>query len=174
MQKRMPINLLSLLLVSVIVNGWANDNDLSLSYGQPTTSQNKRIASIDVVYERKLWATNSDQWAFGISGKLGHLSVDDESGTRLGGGAFARYHQGGLWLQIPIGVVWMDKVIYGEHQRYTKHYGGEVQFTYGIEAGYRLTPHLGVFYRYGHMSNGNRYHYNPALNSHNIGIKWAF
>ncbi|MGL4473399.1 MAG: acyloxyacyl hydrolase [Shewanella sp.] len=164
----------ALVLLGIPFQSAAKANDLNLSYGQPTKAQNKTISSIDLIYKRSFWTTEDNSWRAGLSGKVGNLTIDDESATKLGGGIFGSYQIGRFWLEVPIGVLWIDKSVFGENLRATKDYGGKLQFTYGIETGFYITSSVGLFYRFEHMSNGDQYEYNPALNSHNLGIRWAF
>jgi hypothetical protein len=52
--------------------------------------------------------------------------------------------------------------------------GGDIQFISHAALNYDFTPHLRVFYRFQHMSNGGLEHPNPGVNLHLFGASYLF
>ncbi|MCL2914170.1 acyloxyacyl hydrolase [Shewanella corallii] len=151
-----------------------NETGISFSDGRPTEKQNKEIESWDIGVRHSPWTLGDDFAQIGMSARVGQLKLDDESAIRAGVGAFVAKNFGWVTFSLPIGVVWLEKTEFGSEQLRTKNYGGNLQFTYGAEMAWNVSSHWQMFYRYEHMSNGDRYEYNPALNSHNFGLRVNF
>lgn len=60
-------------------------------------------------------------------------------------------------------VHWLTKHDFGR-----KRYGGPVQWTYAMGAKYLVSKNSFIAYEWQHMSNGDRYDFNPALETHNM------
>jgi hypothetical protein len=69
---------------------------------------------------------------------------------------------------------YLDNYIFNEGLYSTKNYGGNFQFYAAISANILVKNNFNIGYRLDHMSNGNMYNVNPALDSHNITIKYNF
>jgi len=52
--------------------------------------------------------------------------------------------------------------------------GGPFQFTTHVGFGFRIIDHLGIGYRFQHMSNACIYDKNPGLNLHMLEARWEF
>ncbi|MBT1445361.1 acyloxyacyl hydrolase [Shewanella sp. JM162201] len=151
-----------------------NENGIAFSSGIPASEQNKEISSMDMGYDHTMWEIGDDLAYVGFNVRAGQLSLDDESTLRLGTGLFLTKEIGKLTFSIPAGLLWLEQSEFGSNELHTKDYGGHVQFFLGAEVGYEMTRNWQFFYRFEHMSNGNRYELNPALNSHNLGFRVMF
>ena len=139
---------------------------MSISKGQPTSGQNKSISVQDLIYQQSITNILSREVSFGLMGRVGNIQVGSEQGTRLGIGSYTLINLSPVTISIPISILMLDKSGYGINEKATKNYGGKLQFTYGMEVGYSINHNWEVFYRFEHMSNANRYEYNPGLDSH--------
>ncbi|MGL4544200.1 MAG: acyloxyacyl hydrolase [Plesiomonas sp.] len=151
-----------------------DDTGISFSDGRPVSRQNKELSTWDLSIEHNFWSMGDDLATAGLSARVGQLTLGQESGLRTGIGAFIGKELGWLSLSLPVGIIWLKKTEFGAEQLRTKNYGGNLQFTMGAEMGLNMPGQWQLFYRFEHMSNGNHYDYNPALNSHNIGFRLSF
>lgn len=153
----------------------AKDNVVGLSYGIPVKEQNLTVQVLDLTYERNMYDFFDGMLDVGMNARIGNIRVGHEHATRLGAGVHATLNLGDVFFTLPLTMLWLDKNAFGlDNPDHTKNYGGELQFSYVAVAGYRLTESWSIFYRYAHMSNGENYEHNPALDTHNFGVKYRF
>ena len=147
-------------------------NSVSVSGG---INDNTDVKTIDVFYERTADIFESDFIDTGLFARAGNMSVDNESSTRLGLGGIIHFNAPEFMrgqqvkFSIPFGMVWLDKHDFGN-----TNYGGQWQFTTGLEAAYTIHKSFDVFYRFEHMSNAGIYNHNPGLDTHNVGLRFTF
>jgi len=55
-----------------------------------------------------------------------------------------------------------------------KRYGGPIHFSYRFGASFAIVQNINLSYSWQHMSNADRYDYNPALETHTIAIALGF
>ncbi|MCH1930192.1 acyloxyacyl hydrolase [Shewanella sp. A25] len=147
---------------------------IGISDGQPTTKQNVEINSWDLDVRHLLWEPDNDLASVGAIARVGQLSMGKETGFRTGLGIFLAKDFDWVSFSIPFGIVWLDKSEFGAGELHTKDYGGNWQFTYAGEMAVKVSKNWHFFYRFEHMSNWNNYEHNPALKSHNLGIRFNF
>ncbi len=149
---------------------------LSLSIGKPTSQQNMNIETLDIMVSKTIYPgpLMSSYPSLGINFRVGRLTANDEQSFKLGGGIFLRKKIKALSLTIPAGLMWIEKSHFGADEWHSKDYGGSIQFYYGAELTMNIYNMWSAGYRFEHMSNGDRYHSNPALDSHNIVISTSF
>jgi lipid A 3-O-deacylase len=61
-----------------------------------------------------------------------------------------------------------------EHSFEDQNLGGWFQFISHVGANFRLTEHLGIGYRFQHMSNACIYDKNPGVDLHMLELRWGF
>lgn len=146
-----------------------HSSQITIIYGTPTTQQNMEISNLDIIIDNSLFkpSLNSD---FGFNLRAGQLNLNGETAGRIGLGSYLKQRFGPLNISIPAGLIWLEKCVFGKDQWHTKNYGGKLRFFYGAELSVALNDGWHLSYRFEHMSNGDRYESNPALDSHNLGI----
>lgn len=168
-------NIIVFLILSITsLSAFSIENSFSISKGQPTSKQNKTIHVQDFIYQRFIDNSFSKFINLGITGRIGNLQVGNEQGTRFGIGSYATFDMFPFTISVPVFILMLDKSGFGINKKATKNYGGKLQFTYGFDIGYQINEKWELFYRFEHMSNANRYKFNPGLDSHNLGVKLYF
>lgn len=163
-----------LLCCSAQVN--ALDNQLKLSTGYPTQTQNLDLHRMELSYQRNLILPMLPaNWSLSPVFSLGQIMTSAGDATSLGIGSALKYH---LNSQFSVfsegGSYWLSQYSFGERGVAYKNYGGPFQFYYkfGAEFQWDRSWHLG--YAYQHMSNGKMYEENPALNTHTLTFSLSF
>ncbi|WP_299496988.1 acyloxyacyl hydrolase [uncultured Shewanella sp.] len=151
-----------------------NNNSIGLIYGEPTSTQNKTIYTYDIEYQNIFMRSESNRYFLGAGARIGQISVDDERGER-----FSLYLTPGINVSsfsfaIVGGGIYLTKTVFGENDVSTKDYGGHFQFILGANVMFHATKNWTIGYQFEHMSNWNNYDHNPALNTHNIVLKYQF
>ncbi|WP_430459461.1 acyloxyacyl hydrolase [Thalassolituus sp. LLYu03] len=145
------------------------DYSLGFKMGTPTKEQNVEIDTKEVYLRREF-----SQFSVGLMIPSMEVSVAQLNANELHG-----YNYGvGPSMTIPLAgfagkmqlvgsakVHWLTR-----HDFDRKQYGGPVQFTYSFGGKYQIERNMFVEYTWEHMSNGDRYEYNPALETHNFAI----
>ncbi len=151
-----------------------NNNSVSLIYGEPTSTQNKTIYTYDVEYQRIFLRFDSNRYFLGAGAKLGQISVDNERGERFSLYATPGLNVGSFSFALVGGGIYLTKTVFGENDLKTKDYGGHFQFILGANAIFHATENWAIGYQFEHMSNWNNYDHNPALNTHNLVLRYQF
>jgi len=74
-----------------------------------------------------------------------------------------------FWIRGGSSVTGLSENVYGDHDL-----GGPFQFTSHVGFGFRVIDHLGIGYRFQHMSDAGIYNNNPGLNMHMLEARWEF
>ncbi len=140
---------------------------IGLRYGTPTTKQNLPINTKEFYFQRRLRTPSGTLLVPAIEVSVSQLNVGDNKGYNYGFGPI---------INIPIGGS-KDKLYFtlqGKLHYLTRHdfgrkrYGGPVQWTYAFGIKTDLTINTFMSYSWMHMSNGDVYEHNPALETHRI------
>ena len=171
-------NVLYILVIMTLMFGYQSvfaqhDEKISISFGKPTKAQNMEISNIDIFLYSPLYSYKR-RLVIGFNARAGQLSVNDDSAKRIGIGAFFSHQYKRFNIAIPFGLMHLEKSHFGANEWHSKNYGGNVQFYYAAELSFNLLKGWQTGYRFEHMSNGDRYNSNPALDSHNITFSSSF
>ncbi|WP_298774403.1 acyloxyacyl hydrolase [uncultured Shewanella sp.] len=161
------------LLMTVSASDISN-NSIGLIYGEPTNTQNKTIYTYDVEYQRIFLRSDSNRYFLGAGATIGQISVDDEKGERLSLYLTPGVNVGSFSFALVGGGIYLTKTVFGENDVNTKDYGGNFQFIIGANAMFHATKSWTIGYQFEHMSNWNNYDHNPALNTHNLVLRYQF
>jgi len=147
------------------------DLDYSLGFrnGVPTTKQNVDINTKEVYLRRRFTEYSIGLMTPSLEVAVAQLNADDMHGYNYSVGPALSIPLAGFGSKLQLigsgKVHWLTKHDFGR-----KQYGGPVQWTYTFGAKYKIQANSYVEYTWEHMSNGDRYDYNPALETHNIAI----
>lgn len=148
-------------------------NTIGLRYGSPSQKQILPINTKEFYFQRRFNPITSTLLTPAIEVSVSQLNVGEEKGYVYGFGPA---------IQIPIGgssgnlhFTAHGKVHYLTRSNFgRKRYGGPVHWTYAFGVTSKLTVNTFATYAWQHMSNGDVYEYNPALETHtlSLGIKF--
>ena len=154
----------------------ALDSKLRVTTAQPTTTQNLDISELTLSYLHSSKAVFNNfrlYWYPAIS--LSSLNVNNEKSytaeATIGVNyplltKFNFFTEGGLR--------WLQQYQFGQRGEALKNYGGHWQYIAKVGLGYKIQRRWSFGYAYEHMSNGNRYTINPALNVHSLYVSYQF
>lgn len=148
-------------------------NTIGLRYGSPSQKQILPINTKEFYFQRRFNPISSTLLTPALEISVSQLNVGEEKGYVYGFGPA---------IQIPIGgsngnlhftahgkVHYLTRSDFGR-----KRYGGPVHWTYAFGVTSKLTVNTFATYAWQHMSNGDVYEHNPALETHtlSLGIKF--
>lgn len=144
-------------------------NMIAIRYGTPSEKQLLPIRTKEVYYQRRLDRISGTLLIPSIEVSVSELNVDGEKGYVYGFGPA---------ISIPIegsngsvNFTAHGKVHYLTRDDYgIKKYGGPVHWTYALGLKTRLSLNTFASYMWQHMSNGDVYKRNPALETHTMTL----
>jgi hypothetical protein len=157
------------------LNNMYLDHTLGLRAGTPTSGQNIEISTKEIYLQKEL-----AQFSIGLMTPSIEIAV-----AQLNGGADHGYNYSlGPAYAIPMTgfasrlrltahtkVHWLTRHEFrSEDGINTKNYGGPVHWSYAVGGKYQIEKNAYMEYTWQHMSNGDVYDYNPALETHNLTI----
>jgi hypothetical protein len=148
-------------------------NTMGLRYGVPSKAQNLPIHTKEFYYQRRMHPFSGTLLTPLIEFSISQLNVGDEKGYVYGFGPAIHIPVGGssgnLHFTAHGKIHYLTRDDYGR-----KRYGGPVHWTYAFGLQTELTVNTFATYKWQHMSNGDVYEYNPALETHtlSLGIKF--
>lgn len=170
-------NIFFLFIISFFISNplIAFDNTkLNINYGVPTSKQNISIRKLDLeLYKNILELNNKTDIDFYIGLGSFILKKNDYMNCSTGLGISYKLFRN-LNLNLIGKIKYLDNYIFNEGLYSTKNYGGHFQFYASISTNILLKSNFNLGYRLDHMSNGNMYNVNPALDCHNITITYNF
>ena len=154
----------------------AIESRMRLATSQPAVKQNLPVSELELSYlpkSKSLFNVQNLQWY--PSYNLGSLNVADDSvlmaGASLG---LAVGVTNSLYFFAEGGGVWLSEYQFGERGVAYKNYGGPLQFKTRLGIDYYINKDWSMGYAYLHMSNGERYEVNPALDAHSVHLIYEF
>lgn len=146
---------------------------IGLRYGSPTTKQILPINTKEFYFQRRLRSPNGSLMVPAMEFSVSQLNVGEEHGYVYGFGPVLNIPIGGtldrLYFTAQGKVHYLTRNDFGR-----KRYGGPVQWTYAFGIRSDLTVNTFASYAWQHMSNGDVYEYNPALETHTITLGVRF
>jgi len=106
--------------------------------------------------------------------------VDLSAGALRGGGdtGFIGSVGPGIALSMVDGLILLDggisAALLSEHRFGRENFGGPIQFVSHVGLSLKIGDHLGVGYRFQHMSNASIYNRNPGLDLHVLQLSYFF
>ncbi|NVK36957.1 MAG: acyloxyacyl hydrolase [Gammaproteobacteria bacterium] len=144
-------------------------NTLGLRYGSPSSKQVVPINTKEVYIQHRLHPITGSLITPAFELSVSQLNVGEEKGYVYGFGPAMSIPIGGsngnLHFTAHGKVHYLTRDDFGR-----KRYGGPVQWTYGFGIKSNLTINTFASYMWQHMSNGDVYEYNPALETHTITL----
>jgi hypothetical protein len=152
-----------------IISNMLLKNTIGLRYGSPSSKQVVPINTKELYFQHRLHPMTGSLITPAIEFSISQLNVGEDNGYVYGFGPA---------ISIPIGgsngnlnFTAHGKVHYLTRDDFgRKRYGGPVQWTYGFGLKTDLTINTFASYMWQHMSNGDVYDYNPALETHTITL----
>ncbi len=142
---------------------------IGLRYGAPTTKQILPINTKEFYFQRRLRTPTHTLIVPAMEVSVSQLNVGDEKGYVYGFGPMINIPIGGskdkLYFTMQAKVHYMTRHDFGR-----KRYGGPLQWTYAFGVKTDLTINTFASYTWMHMSNGDVYEHNPALETHRITV----
>ena len=146
---------------------------IGLRYGTPTNKQVAPINTKEFYFQRRLRTPANTLIIPAIELSVSQLNVGDDKGYVYGFGPMINIPIGGsrdkLHFTMQTKVHYMTRHSFGR-----KRYGGPVQWTYAFGVKAELTVNTFASYSWAHMSNGDVYESNPALETHRITLGIRF
>ncbi len=146
---------------------------IGLRYGTPTTKQILPINTKEFYFQRKLSTPAGTLIMPAMEVSVSQLNVGTEKGYVYGFGPMINIPIGGskdrLYFTMQTKVHYMTRNDFGR-----KRYGGPLQWTYAFGIKTDLTINTFASYTWAHMSNGDVYKQNPALETHRITLGISF
>ena len=145
------------------------DHSIGFRAGAPTTTQNVEINTKEVYLRREMPQYNIGLMIPSIEVAVAQLNADEQHGYNYSVGPALTIPLYGMGSKLQLvghtKVHWLTKHDFGR-----KRYGGPVQWTYAFGGKYQLMKNSYVEYVWEHMSNGDRYLFNPALETHKLAL----
>ncbi len=142
---------------------------IGVRYGTPTTKQILPINTKEFYFQRRLRTPSGTLIVPAMEVSVSQLNVGDNKGYVYGFGPMVNIPIGGskdkLYFTMQTKVHYMTRHDFGR-----KRYGGPVQWTYAFGVKTDLTINTFASYTWMHMSNGDVYEHNPALETHRITL----
>jgi len=146
---------------------------LGLRYGAPTSKQNLPISTKEVYFQRQFNPLPHSLAIPLIEASVSQLNVGDDSGYVYGFGPAMHVPIAGSNGQLHFTA--HGKVHYLTRDDFgRKRYGGPVHWTYAFGLNTTLTANTFASYTWQHMSNGDVYEHNPALETHTVSLGIKF
>jgi hypothetical protein len=143
--------------------------------GQSATDSNEDFEQ----YE--MFATYGLPWSWGLTpGWFLSTRINLSAGALRGGGETGFIGSVGpsITLSMVQGFILLDggisAALLSEHQFGREDFGGPIQFVSHVGIDFKLGDHLGVGYRFQHMSNASIYNRNPGLELHIFELSYFF
>ncbi len=140
---------------------------IGLRYGAPTTKQILPINTKEFYFQRRLRTPSGTLIVPAMEVSVSQLNVGEEKGYVYGFGPMINIPIGGskdkLYFTMQTKVHYMTRHDFGR-----KRYGGPIQWTYAFGIKTDLSINTFASYTWVHMSNGDVYEHNPALETHRI------
>lgn len=157
------------------LNNMYLDHTLGFRAGIPTTGQNIAINTKEVYVQKELSQFSIGLMIPSIEVAVAQFNGGIDNGYNYSlGPAYAIPMTGfasRLRLTAHTKVHWLTKHEFtSEDGSSTKRYGGPVQWSYAVGGKYQIEKNTYAEYTWQHMSNGDRYDYNPALETHNFTV----
>ncbi len=142
---------------------------IGLRYGAPTTKQILPINTKEFYFQRRLRTPSGTLIVPAMEISVSQLNVGDNKGYVYGFGPIINIPIGGskdkLYFTMQTKVHYLTRHDFGR-----KRYGGPIQWTYAFGIKTDLTINTFASYTWMHMSNGDVYEHNPALETHRITL----
>ncbi len=144
-------------------------NTIGLRYGAPSSKQIVPINTKEFYFQHRLHPMTGSLITPAIELSVSQLNVGEEKGYVYGFGPAMSIPIGGsngnLYFTSHAKVHYLTRDDFGR-----KRYGGPVHWTYSFGVKTNLTINTFASYMWQHMSNGDVYDYNPALETHTITL----
>ena len=151
------------------------DHTLGFRTGIPTSKQNIAINTKEVYLQKEFTQFSMGLMIPSLEIAIAQLNGGIDNGYNYSIGPAYSIPMTGfanrLRLTAHTKVHWLTQHQFtNEDSSSTKRYGGPLQWTYAIGGKYQVEKNTYVEYTWQHMSNGDRYDYNPALETHNFTL----
>ena len=144
-------------------------NTIGLRYGVPSKDQILPINTKEVYFQRRFNPISGTLLTPLLEASVSQLNVGEEKGYVFGFGPALHIPVGGFSNNLHFTA--HGKIHYLNRDDYgRKRYGGPVHWTYAFGLKSKLTVNTFASYVWQHMSNGDVYEYNPALETHTISL----
>ena len=145
------------------------DHSIGFRAGAPTTTQNVDINVKEVYLRREMPQYNMGLMIPSVEVAVAQLNADGQRGYNYSVGPALTIPLYGMGSKLQLvghtKVHWLTKHDFGR-----KRYGGPVQWTYVFGGKYQIQKNSYIEYVWEHMSNGDRYLFNPALETHKLAL----
>jgi len=159
----------STLSVDDIIANMLLKNTIGLRYGAPSNKQILPINTKEVYFQHRFNPFSGSLVTPALEFSVSQLNVGEEKGYVYGlGPAFSipiGGSNGGLHFQAHGKMHYLTRDDFGR-----KRYGGPIHWTYGFGVRTNITINTFASYMWQHMSNGDVYEYNPALETHTVTL----
>ncbi len=146
---------------------------IGLRYGAPTHKQILPINTKEFYFQRRLRRPSGSLLVPAMEFSVSQLNVGEFKGYVYGVGPVIHIPLGGtkdrLYFTAQGKVHYMTRHSFGR-----KRYGGPIQWTYAFGLKTDLTVNTFASYSWMHMSNGDVYEHNPALETHTVTVGILF
>ncbi len=144
-------------------------NTIGLRYGTPSKTQNVPINTKEFYYQRRMHPFAGTLLTPLLELSISQLNVGEEKGYVYGFGPAIHIPIGGSSGNLNFTA--HGKIHYLTRDDYgRKRYGGPVQWTYAFGLKTKITVNTFATYKWQHMSNGDVYEHNPALETHTVSL----
>jgi len=144
-------------------------NLIAIRHGTPSEKQILPIHTKEIFYQRRLNRLSGTLLTPALEISVSELNVDGEKGYIYGFGPSASIPVGGS--EGSVHFTAHGKIHYLTRDDYgRKKYGGPIHWTYAIGLKTRLSVNTFASYMWQHMSNGDVYERNPALETHTMTL----
>lgn len=144
-------------------------NTIGLRYGTPSNKQILPINTKEFYFQRRFNHLSGTLMTPLLEASISQLNVGTEKGYVYGFGPALHIPVGGsngnLHFTAHGKIHYLTRNDFGR-----KRYGGPVHWTYAFGLKTNLTVNTFASYVWQHMSNGDVYEYNPALETHTISL----
>lgn len=144
-------------------------NTIGLRYGTPAEEQIVPINTKELYYQRRLTPFKGCLAVPLFEVSVSQLNVGEEKGYVYGFGPAMHIpiegSQGKLNFTAHAKIHYLTRDDYGR-----KRYGGPVHWTYAFGVQTKITGNTFASYLWQHMSNGDVYAFNPALETHTLSL----
>ncbi|GAA6135086.1 hypothetical protein NBRC116188_18760 [Oceaniserpentilla sp. 4NH20-0058] len=144
-------------------------NTIGLRYGAPSNKQILPINTKEVYIQHRFHPLSGSLITPALEFSVSQLNVGEEKGYVYGFGPAMSIPiggtNGGLFFTAHGKMHYLTRDNYGR-----KRYGGPIHWTYGVGLKTNITINTFASYMWQHMSNGDVYEYNPALETHTVTL----
>jgi hypothetical protein len=155
---------------------FALDNSMRLTAMYPSTKQNLDITAVELSYlhsDSRLFQNFDLKWYPVLS--IGSIDAEQETSLSLGAALGLSYNLiPKLKLFTEGGMLWLENYEFGTRGVAYKDYGGHFQYQAKVGLDYSIRKEWYFGYSYNHMSNGEMYNINPALDTHSLYVVYEF